>query len=104
MKTIFSKLFLVAIAMMAVVSCKNSKALMPNISGKAGEVIVVIDRENWEGNLGNALRDVLADDCPYLVPREPLFTLANVSVSGFGDLFKIHRNIIIFNINPQNQK
>lgn len=104
MKTIFTKLFLVAIALMAVVSCKNSKALMPNISGKAGEVIVVIDRENWEGNLGNALREVLADDCPYLVPREPLFTLANVSVSGFGDLFKIHRNIIIFNINPQNQQ
>lgn len=104
MKTIFTKLFLVAIALMAVVSCKNAKALMPNISGKAGEVIVVIDRENWEGNLGNALREVLADDCPYLVPREPLFTLANVSVSGFGDLFKIHRNIIIFNINPQNQQ
>lgn len=101
MKKIFTKICLAAIVLMAVISCKNSKALMPNISGKAGEVIVVIDRDSWQGNLGNAIRELLAADCPYIVPREPMFTLSNVNTSGFGDLFKVHRNILIFNINPQ---
>ena len=28
---------------------KKRQALLPNISGKAGEVVVVIDKGNWEG-------------------------------------------------------
>ena len=75
--------------------------MLPSVSGKAGEIIVVIDRDNWQGPLGAAVKEVLADECPYLVPREPMFTLANVLPAGFGKMFQLHRNILIFNINPQ---
>lgn len=104
MKKAFLGLFTACLAVLSISSCKSGKALMPNISGKAGEVIVVIDREDWQGNLGGAVRDLLADECPYIVPKEPLFTLSYVSPSGFGDIFKVHRNILIFNINPQNRQ
>lgn len=98
-------LLLLLSALSALVSCsRNPKALLPNVSGKAGEVIVVIDRDNWEGNLGNAVRDILATDCPYLAQKEPLFTLSNVTPGGFADLFKVHRNILIFNIDAQIQE
>ena len=51
MKALF-KLVVLAAMMVAAVCCKsNGKALLPNVSGKAGEVIVVIDRDSWEGNL-----------------------------------------------------
>ena len=92
--------------MLALAGCKgrNRAPLLPNVSGKAGEIVVVIDKDNWEGNIGNALRDILAEDCPYLAQREPLFTLANVPPGSFNNMFKIHRNIFILNINPQNQK
>lgn len=98
-------LLLLLSALSVLVSCsRNPKALLPNVSGKAGEVIVVIDRDNWEGNLGNAVRDILATDCPYLAQKEPLFTLSNVTPGGFADLFKVHRNILIFNIDAQIQE
>lgn len=90
-----------AILLVAVSGCKSgTKSLLPNVSGKAGEVIVVMDKDNWEGDLGSDVRGVLAADCPYLAQREPLYSLVNVSPSGFADLFKVHRNIVIFNINP----
>ena len=91
---------------LALAGCKgrNRAPLLPNVSGKAGEIVVVIDKDNWEGNIGNTLRDILAEDCPYLAQREPLFTLANVPPGSFNNMFKIHRNIFILNINPQNQK
>ncbi|MBR2225532.1 MAG: DUF4837 family protein, partial [Bacteroidales bacterium] len=73
------------------------------MSGKAGEIVVVIDRENWEGEVGNAIREILATDCPYLAQREPLFNLANVPPGSFNNMFKMHRNILILNVNPQNQ-
>lgn len=100
MKRILSYLAL-AMALIAMVSCSESKrkqALLPNISGKAGEVIVVIDKGQWEGAVGTTLRDTLACECPFLPQREPLYTLVNVAPGGFGQMFQVHRNIIIVNI------
>lgn len=95
------KIFLAMIALLALASCKNTKALLPNVSGKAGEIIVVIEKTDWEGNLGTRVRDLLACDCPYLAQKEPLYSLVNVPPGGFGDLFKVHRNIVYFALNPQ---
>ena len=89
-------------AIVALTSCseeKKRKALLPNISGKAGEVIVVIDKGNWEGVVGTALRDSLACETPYLPQREPLFGLVNVPQNAFTNMFQIHRNIIYVNVN-----
>lgn len=88
---------------LAVVSCspKTSKKLLPNVSGKAGEVIVMMDKIPWEGNLGNEVRELLACDCPYLAQREPLYSLVNVVPSNFVNLFQVHRNIVYFDIQPQ---
>lgn len=100
MKRILTYLAMAA-ATLLLISCNENKrreALLPNISGKAGEVIVVIDKGQWEGAVGTALRDSLACDCPFLPQREPLYTLVNVAPSGFTQMFQLHRNIIIVNI------
>ena len=95
------KIFFILSSLIAIVGCGNSKALLPNVSGKAGEIIVVIDKNDWEGALGNDVRELLACDCPWLAQQEPLYSLVNVPAGGFGDLFKIHRNIVYFTINSQ---
>lgn len=81
---------------------KSKRTLLPNVSGKAGEVMVVIERADWEADLGVAIRDALAMDTPYLAQREPLFVLSNVTPANFGTLFKVHRNLLLVSINPQN--
>lgn len=94
-------LFFLAAAV-AIAGCKgNGKTYLPSVSGKAGEIIVVMEKTDWEGSLGNDIRGLLACDCPYLAQKEPLYSLVNVIPSGFADLFKVHRNILIFNITPQ---
>lgn len=103
MKKFLSYMTLVLVAVMTITSCneqKTRKALLPNISGKAGEVIVVIDKGQWEGAVGTVLRDSLACECPFLPQSEPLYTLVNVAPNGFTQMFQIHRNIIIVNIKP----
>ena len=102
MKAIFKILIMAAVAI-GLISCNEAKrreALLPNISGKAGEVIVVIDKGQWEGAVGSTLRDTLACDCPFLPQREPLYTLVDLAPSGFTQMFQLHRNIIIVNIKP----
>lgn len=95
------RVLLILVAALSIVSCKSTATLLPNVSGKAGEVIVVISKENWEGALGEATRELLASDVPYLAQKEPLYSLVNVAPGGFTDLFNIHRNIVFYNINPQ---
>lgn len=90
---------LAALAMIACNSNKTRKVLLPNISGKAGEVLVVIDKSYWEGSVGTVIRDTLTADCPFLPQKEAMYTLLNVAPSGFGNMFQVHRNIIIVNIN-----
>lgn len=110
MRTFF-KYFLAASAFVALVfsavSCgsgSSRKALLPNVSGRAGEVVVVIEKSDWESALGNSIRELLASDCPWLIPSEPLYSLANVTPAGFGDMFKVHRNIVLCQVDPQIQK
>ncbi len=99
------KYLIIAAAVLAVFTgCREKKdktSLLPNVSGKAGEIVIQIDRENWEGAIGSAFREILAEDCPYLAQREPLFNLINVPPASFGSMFRMHRNIIILRIDPQ---
>ncbi len=103
MKRFFTYLLAVTAAVLALASCNSRdtrKALLPKISGKAGEVIIVIDKGAWEGSVGITLRDSLAADHPFLPQAEPLYTLVNVAPSGFNNMFKVHRNIVLVNISP----
>ena len=101
MKRFLIYMALAAATAISICSCseeKRKKALLPNISGKAGEVIVVINKGDWEGAVGAVLRDTLACECPFLPQKEPLYTLVEVAPGGFSNIFQIHRNIIIVNI------
>lgn len=104
MKRFLKMLASVAIVLVALVGCKEEtkkKPLLPNISGKAGEVIVVINKGEWEGALGVKVREILTQDCPYLPQKEPLYNLVDVAPNAFTNIFKIHRNILAFNIDSK---
>ena len=102
------KALVLALALLMVVACKpkDRKTYLPNVSGKAGEVVVVLNKAGWDGDLGQTVRETLGADCPFLPVREPLYTLINVSPSNFesSTMFKVHRNLLLFNINPDTQK
>ena len=99
-------IFALAIGLMLTASCKQSSGekILPSISGKAGEVAVVCSRGDWEAEPGNAIRDIMAQECPYLPQVEPLYTLFNVPTQSFNKIFEVHRNIIWLNIGEQYQE
>lgn len=71
---------------------------LPKVSGKPGDVLVVVDRESWDSEAGNAIREILASDYPLLPQREPRFTLYNVPHNAFSGTFILHRNILRLNL------
>lgn len=93
---------LFSVFVLLLTSCGDrKKALLPNVSGKAGEVIVVVEKQYWGSRLGQCLRDHLAADCPFLPQKEPLYTLADVPPSAFSNLFQLHRNLVLCDVSPQ---
>ena len=95
------KFFTFAALALVLVGCKNTAPLLPTVSGKAGEVLVVIEKNDWDGQLGEDVRGVLADEYPFLPVQEARYSVANVSHGGFIEMFQVHRNIVFFDINPQ---
>lgn len=103
MKKIFRYMTLVLTTALVLTSCNGKKTrqqFLSNITGKAGEVVIVLDKGNWEGAVGTVLRDSLAADTPFLPQREPLFSLIYAPQQTFTNLLLFHRNIIMLNISP----
>ena len=91
-----------AIALLLAVSCKNGEKqkYMPNITGKPGEVLIVLDKGEWESELGTAISESLSEDFPFLPQREPIFSIFNTTPSSFQSYgaYSTHRNIVRISI------
>jgi hypothetical protein len=80
-------------------SCKNQgQPGKVSVTGRAGEVIVVISNESWDSLPGRLIRETLAQPQLSLPQAEPLFDLADVPQEGFKNIFKTTRNIVITKI------
>ena len=68
-------------------------------SGRAYEILVVIDQGVWERPAGRALYDVLDTDVPGLPQSERSFRMMYTAPSHFDSTLKLVRNIILVDIN-----
>ena len=98
---LMKRFFTFALLALSLLGCKSTPALLPTVSGKAGEVLVVIEKNDWDSQLGESVRGVLADEYPFLPVQEARYSVSNVSHGGFIEVFQVHRNIVFFDINPQ---
>lgn len=100
MKKIATLLFL-SVMLFSSCSNKNRKPLLPNVTGKAGEVVLVMEEDLYNSNSGKEFRKHLLIDYPALPQPEPLFDLVQIPYSAFTSIFKTHRNILIVRIEDE---
>lgn len=97
--------FLTIITVLIFSACNNNEQmLLPGITGKAGEVLIVVDQTNWQGELGDSIRSALQEIYPALPQPEPCFDLSSIPTSSFSNLFRYHRNIVSINLSPDFKK
>jgi hypothetical protein len=94
----FLLVLLPVLTILLLVSCDRKPTPKPAISGKLGEVAVITSKANWESEIGNAVRSILADDYGYLPQQEPKFNLFNVPKQSLSNIFQMHRNMLYLNI------
>ncbi len=105
MRTQIIVLFLLVLTVISLQSCKNDgKTIHKNITGKSGELVVVISDELWEGTPGKTIRETLAQSHVGLPQDEPVFDLIHVPNAAFKSIFKSTRNIIQTSISENVKK
>ena len=99
--------FFLLVSLAALVSCDTTSSqggtagkIMPNITGGAGEILVVMDNFNWENSAGELMQDLLKEELPGLPQSEPLFDVIHITSASFDNFYKFHRSIILTNIDP----
>ena len=78
---------------------KKKGIFMPTSSGRAYEILVVIDLGMWERPAGRALYNVLDSDVPGLPQSERSFRMMYTAPANYDATLKLIRNIIIVEIN-----
>ncbi len=87
--------FFLFISVVILQSCSNdSHVIHKNITGTAGELVVVISKESWKGSTGKLLRETLAQSHIGLPQDEPIFDVIDLPYAAFKNIFKTTRNIL----------
>lgn len=98
-----------ALAMvMLVLSACNPKGVGPKIDrslGGTSEILVVTQNEDqWNGIIGDTIQAYFLQPQYGLPQPEAMKKLAHIDVSGFNDMFKKHKCLLIVEINPDLEK
>lgn len=95
MMTRVAVLFLVFLCFGA---CTAPEMPLPGATGKAGELVVVMEEKQWDGPVGDTVFNTLAQHVYGLPQPEPMFNVVHVRSSAFTKIFQTHRNLLIANI------
>ncbi len=92
------KLFYTLIASsLLLVSCDGS-AILPTVTGVANEVILVINDEIYNTNVGDSIDVALKSPVPCLPQYEPMFSVSRTSFENFSSILKPARNIVMVDV------
>lgn len=106
------KIALYTLITLFIFSCSNSKdgsqvdvdgdgtanakkeAHLPEASGEPGEIVIVMNKKKYEGELGEAIKTVFREPVPGLTRTEPMFTIRIIEPFEFNRIFKLARNLV----------
>jgi hypothetical protein len=76
----------------------NSSPLRTNATGMAYEIVVVTDKLDWDGTVGEVLKKELYMDVPGLPQSEPSMKIIHVKPVDFNGMMTYVRNILLVNV------
>ena len=97
---------LVFAVMTALSSCEREQtAKQDRSAGGTSEILVVTQNdEQWDGMIGDTIRAFFLQPQYGLPQPEPLNKLSHINVSGFTDMFRKHKSLLLVEIDPKLDK
>jgi hypothetical protein len=77
---------------------------LPGITGKAGELVVVMSDRSWKTIAGDTVFNSLTAHVYGLPQPEPTFNVVHIKRAAFTSIFQTHRNVLVANIGEEHEK
>lgn len=85
----------VFVMVLMLASCKEAtKNLMSSVTGKINQVLVIAEKNTWDGPVGDTIREFFGQDQDGLPQSEPIFDVLNLPEKYFDKNMKGHRNVL----------
>ena len=93
-------LLMTSIFLITLLSCnsKEKSLTLKESTGRINHLTIVIDNDLWQGNVGDTLRDIIADPILGLPQEEAQFSVTQVPTRTFGKLFRTNRNLLFIGV------
>ena len=107
MKNIHKVLVPVLAVLLLLTACdtKDTLGKKDRSAGGTSEILVVTQNsDQWDGMIGDTIRAFFLQPQYGLPQPEALNKLSHINVSGFSDMFKKHKCVLIVEINPNLEK
>lgn len=103
MKRTIGQIIVIVSVVVAAMACDSATlgTAQQSAGGAPYELIAVVAQPQWEGEVGETLREVFEEPVVGLNENEPRFDLMRVLPSAFEGFIKIHRNVLYLRINPE---
>lgn len=86
---------LIALLIITMLSCVDKdKVILLESTGRINHVLVVMKNSDWNGEVGNAIRNIVTTPVEGLPQEENQFSINQVAPNTFNNLFKRTRNIM----------
>ncbi len=93
--------FIFHFSLLTLFSCgATDRPAKPSATGRAGEMLVVMDSNLWDGVAGESVRNTFQQLEPMFLQPEPLFDLVPIDNRSFVPMFETHRHIFMASIDP----
>ncbi len=90
---LFRVAFMMVIILAATACGTVERPSKPSASGRAGELLAIMEPRLWDGPVGEAFKDVFRAPVPMLPQAEPMFNVIYIPRREFSRVFETHRHI-----------
>ena len=94
---------LLCCGLLLITSCGKKQGISVKVdnfsSGKAGEIILIMDNHIWNDEYQKTIKSFLTQPQPAIPQKEPMFDILQFENKDFSSNFQRHRNIIHFDVN-----
>lgn len=98
------KKLLFLLLVFSIAACTTDRPAQPSATGRAGEMLVVMNRIQFEGAAGDVVREVFQAEIPMMLAFEPMFDLVHIQEENFVKMFETHRHIFMADISEKHPK
>lgn len=92
------------IVTLLLISCnsKDSEKVLKEANGRINHVLIVMKNSDWQGEIGDELRQIIAEPVLGLPQPEPQFEISQVPPENFGSMFRASRSVLKVGIASEN--